>query len=280
MATEYVIYCDESDDKGQFFSSFYGGVLVRSRDLLNVIEILEEQKTTLNLHGEVKWQKITANYKDKYITLINTFFDLVETGQVKVRVMFTQNIHVAGNLSAYHHEFKYFLLYYQFIKHAFGLVHSTDLQTPVRARLILDSLPDTREKAQLFKERIVSLNRNPQFRRAGIEFTADQIAEVHSHDHVLLQLLDIVLGSIQFRLNDKHKAKEPGARTRGKRTIAKEQVYKAINERIRRVYKNFNIGITTSDRGDVRNRWHDPYRHWRFVPTGAGVDLTRSKQKK
>ena len=36
-----------------------------------------------------------------------------------------------------------------------------------------------------------------------------------------------------FRLNDKHKIKPPGQRTRGKRTIAKERLYKHISQRIR-----------------------------------------------
>jgi len=57
----------------------------------------------------------------------------------------------------------------------------------------------------------------------------DQIAEVKSHNHVLLQCVDIVLGAIQFRLNDLHKVTPEGKWRRGKRTIAKEKLYKMIN---------------------------------------------------
>ena len=38
---EFVIYTDESDKDGKFFSNFYGGVLVRSTDLNDVINALE-----------------------------------------------------------------------------------------------------------------------------------------------------------------------------------------------------------------------------------------------
>ena len=73
----------------------------------------------------------------------------------------------------------------------------------------------------------------------------DQIAEVDSHEHSILQAVDVVLGSMQFRLNDFHRAKPPGQARRGKKTIAKEKLYKRISQRIRSIYPNFNIGIST-----------------------------------
>ena len=69
---------------------------------------------------------------------------------------------------------------------------------------------------------------------------------------------------MQFRLNDKHLDKPPGSNLRGRRTIAKERVYKAISARIRGLRPNFNIGIDTGLDGEKANRWHHPYRHWLF----------------
>jgi hypothetical protein len=60
VGLEYVIYCDESEKTGKYFGNFYGGVLVRSKDLLDVIEALERKKEELNLGAEVKWTKVTA----------------------------------------------------------------------------------------------------------------------------------------------------------------------------------------------------------------------------
>ena len=106
----------------------------------------------------------------------------------------------------------------------------------------------------------------------------DQIAEVKSHNHVLLQCVDIVLGAIQFRLNDLHKVKPEGSRTRGKRTIAKEKLYKHINRRIRNIYPNFNIGITTGTKGDESSYWGHPYRHWLFIPSSHKKNDAKTKK--
>ena len=122
---EYIIYCDESDSLGQFYSNFYGGILVRSSHLQEVSEALTEKKKELNLDKELKWQRITTNYLGKYQEFIDLFFDFVRDDKIKVRIMFTQNLHVPRRYEGYQRDNKYFLLYYQFIKHAFGLCYTT-----------------------------------------------------------------------------------------------------------------------------------------------------------
>jgi hypothetical protein len=90
---------------------------------------------------------------------------------------------------------------------------------------------------------------------------------VTSREHILLQCLDIVLGVMHFRLNDKHLEKSEGKHRRAKRTVAKERLYKSILEEIKLIkpdFKHFNIGISTS--ASLPNRWKEPYLHWNFVP--------------
>jgi hypothetical protein len=230
-------------------------------------------------YKEIKWQKVTSNYLGKYKSMINVFFDLVEKERIKIRIMFTQNRNVPTGLGEYHHEHEYFLLYYQFIKHAFGLRYANPgSQTSKELRIYLDRLPDTKEKAALFKSHPTSLSKSKNFRDAKINVPENQIAEVKSHEHILLQMVDIVLGSMQFRLNDKHKNKPEGSWRRGKRTIAKENLYKLINKRIQKIYPNFNIGITTGTDGDRSNHWKHPYRHWKFVPSNYEQDDSKTKK--
>ncbi|MEE2731728.1 MAG: DUF3800 domain-containing protein [Pseudomonadota bacterium] len=278
MANEYIIYCDESDESGRFYSDFYGGLLVRSNDLEAVCRQLTQKKQELNLQKELKWQRVTPNYLSKYQEFIDLVFAFIADDKIKMRIMFTQNIHVAKRYGDYHREYKYFLLYYQFIKHAFGLNQVNHGGT--RVRLYLDKMPDTKEKVARFKEHVFALNKNPQFRRMDVKFDREQIAEINSKDHVLAQSLDIVLGAMQFRLNDKHKDKPEGQRTRGKRTIAKHKLYNHINSHIRNIYPGFNIGVNTSERNEKSNRWHDAYRHWLFKPTDHEVDTSKGKKKK
>lgn len=278
MPNEFIIYADESVVKGKYYSNFYGGLLVRSTHIEQVNESLESVKAAQNLNSEIKWQKVTANYLDKYKVMMDKFFDFVEEDLIKVRIMFTQNRYEAVALEDYHQENEYFLLYYQFIKHAFGLGYSNPDREPIKLRIYFDRLPDTKEKSALFKSYISSLEKSALFRRQRIKVPADQIAEVKSHNHTLLQCVDIVLGAIQFRLNDLHRVKPEGSRTRGKRTIAKEKLYKFINRRIRGIYPNFNIGITTGTKGTRKAYWNHSYRHWLFIPNQYQKDDSKTKK--
>ena len=276
MALEYIIYCDESEEGGRYFSNFYGGALVTSQDLEPVRDALDSKKLALNLHGEVKWTKITENYAQKYIDLLDTFFDLVVAGKIKVRVMFTQNVNVPKNLSRRHVDEKYFILYYQFLKHAFGL-HCSPMTAGVDLRIYPDQLPDTAEKAAQFRSYLVALEKNPNFKHRKISIRPENVTDVRSHEHVILQCLDIVTGAMWFRLNDMHKEKV-APRKRGKRTRAKERVYNHINARVRAIYPNFNIGVSTA-RPTTTAAWDHPYRHWLFVPKER-ILIPNSKKKK
>lgn len=278
MATELVIYTDESDKEGEYFSNFYGGVLVRSRDLADATQRLEETKLQQNLFGEIKWQKVTGNYLNKYVAVMDEFFDLIAADSAKVRIMFTNNQYVPQGLTNEQRQTEYHRLYYQFIKHAFGLPFcSAEHPPPIRVRLNLDQMPTSSEETAQFKSFVEGLNRNSAMRRAGIGFDAQQMAEVASHDHVLLQCLDIVLGAMAFRLNNKHLIKPPGQHRRGKRTIAKEKLYRHISARIRQIYPNFNIGESTGTKGELANRWKHPYRHWKLIPRNHDRDLSKAK---
>ncbi len=58
MEQEYILYCDESEKNGKFYSDFYGGVLVGVPQYEGIVLKLEKEK--LGLFGEVKWSKITS----------------------------------------------------------------------------------------------------------------------------------------------------------------------------------------------------------------------------
>jgi hypothetical protein len=272
---EYVLYCDESVGEGAFYSNFYGGVLVGGSQVEAVSGRLAACKAALNLHGEVKWQKVTDNYLGKYITLIDAFFDEAESGRVKARIMFRQNARKPTGLSPMQVEQSYFILYYQFIKHAFGFAFMPDHGGPIRLRAYFDQFPDTGEQVARFKGYIMGLNASTAFRTARLSIAPGDLAEVRSHEHPLLQCLDVVLGAMAFRLNDLHKVIPDGASRRGKRTVAKEKLYDHIRARICRMHPNFNIGITTG--GGSESRWAKPYRHWAFVPKDHDYDHSLTK---
>ncbi|MFC3692709.1 DUF3800 domain-containing protein [Chenggangzhangella methanolivorans] len=262
-----IIYCDESAEKGRFFSHFYGGALLDQSNVQRIENSLNDVKTQNNLNAELKWTKISKAYKGKYIAFLERYFDHIASGDIKVRIMFTQNSNEAAGLEDHQIGNQYWLLYYQLVKHAFGLMYCGCPPIWTRVSLYLDDIPDTDEKFSSFKQYVSSLNMFPKFANQRVYIPDTEIVNVNSKSHVILQGLDIILGAMQFRLNDKHKEIPEGLKRRAKRTVAKEEVYKYINSRIRDLYPNFNVGTSTAVGDDVANRWRHPYRHWLLVPS-------------
>ncbi|MGE5605519.1 MAG: hypothetical protein ACM3YE_07505, partial [Bacteroidota bacterium] len=170
--------------------------------------------------------------------------------------------------------------YYQFIKHAFGFRYCNNCGETIYLKTYFDILPDTKEKCTAFKEFILRLQNTESFKEANIKIRMDDIVEVVSHDHVILQCMDIILGSMFFRLNDLYLEKPEGSWRRGKRTIAKEKLYKYIYLHIREIYPGFNIGVSTGTAGRLENRWFHPYRHWLFEPKEHEMDYSLTKKSK
>lgn len=192
--------------------------------------------------------------------------------------MFKQNAYVFKQLDKIKYQNEFQLLYYQFIKHAFGLDYCVkNSDDEIILKLYFDQLPDTKEKNSEFKEHILYLN---NIFDEHITIKKEDIVEINSKEHVIQQCMDIILGSINFRLNNLNKIKLNGTKRRGKTTIAKEKLYKVILKNIREIYPNFNIGISTSTRGNVNNRWLDPYRHWLFKTKNSELDKTLTKKFK
>jgi hypothetical protein len=261
----YYIWCDESVSNGKYFSDFYGGVLVNSKDFEEINETLKVKFSSFDLGSELKWTKINEFQASGYMQMMDLFFDYIKAGKLKIRIMFTQNEFKRKEFTKYEKEHKFHLLYYQFIKHAFGLKFMDNSEKNY-LEFFFDKIPENSAKNEIFKNYIYSLQRLPEFQQAKISIETDAIAEVESNKHILLQCLDVVLGAMAFRLNKMHLEKPLNSKKRGKRTIAKEAVYKHIFQHIKAIYPNFNIGISTGLRSNKANLWIGTYRHWRFLP--------------
>jgi hypothetical protein len=266
---EYILYCDESGGEGLRYSDFFGGCIINSADLHTVEDALNRRKAALNLHGEIKWTKVTAQYLEKYITMVDMFFDFIKDGKIKVRIMFRQNENKPPDGRDRHtYDDKYFRLYYQFLKDAFGLKHIPADNGDVYLRIYLDQLPDTKAKCEKFKVLLKDIPNIPEFSSVypRLHIRDGDVADVCSHKHILLQGTDIVLGAMYFRLNGLHLERPEGSRTRGKRTVAKDKLYRHIYARICEVLPNFKISVSTGTRGYSVPDWSLPYSHRRFAP--------------
>lgn len=283
MQQEFIIFCDESDKNGKHYSNFYGGLIINSKDYEKIRQEMSLFCNEINLHGEIKWSKVSEAYLEKYMFVVNKLFEYIQTGAIKIRIMFTHNIFIPENLTPEEKEEAYTRLYYQFLKHSFGLPFVPQECAPINLKIYIDDLPETKDRCDRFKSHLVSLSKTNSFKRVPINIRKENVTEIDSKKHIFLQLIDLVLGAMTFRLNDKHLEKPLGQFRRGKRTVAKEKLYKHILTNIKAlepqaIYKNFNIGLSTRDY-PKENRWHLPYKHWIFVPSAHKVDTSRSKAK-
>jgi hypothetical protein len=277
---EYVLFCDESDRRGRFYSNFYGGVRVPASQLRTVELALQAEKQRLGLTSEIKWEKVGPGIVERYERFVAVFFEQIRADRAFMRIMFTHNVHVPAGLTHEQSSESYYLLYCQFLKHGFGLAHLPAHAAPPRLRIYLDEIGDTREQVAKFKGFVRGLPDTKTIRAAGGLILEDSaITEVRSHDHVIMQALDVVLGSITFRLNNKHREKLPDSNQRGKRTVAKERLYKFILGEIKRVTGKpaFNIGISTGLSLTPGARWSDRYLHWCFTPRNHTIDRSAIK---
>lgn len=270
------IWLDESDKKGAFFSNFYGGILINSKYYDQIISDLTSLCDEIGIKEEIKWQKVNAYTFDKYKQIVDFIFELLQKGYAKIRIFFRNNQFQAPTLTMEQKESEFTILYYEFIKHGFGLRYCDWPEDERDVRLYIDDIPARGAQIVKFKRFILGLNYDSNFRFNKIHIKENDIIEVDSSNHLPLQLLDLILGAMCFRLNNKHKVKQADTGKRGKRTILKEKLYKYIYSKICELRPYFNIGESTGIEF-YRDKWDHAYRHWSFKPSNYTRDYSQAK---
>ena len=270
------IWLDESDKKGAYFSNFYGGILINSKYYDQIISDLSSLCAEVGINEEIKWQKVNAYTFDKYKRIVDFIFELLKKDYAKIRIFFRNNQFQAPILSSEQKENEFTILYYEFIKHGFGLYFCDWPEDERSVRLYIDDIPARGAQVDQFKRFILGLNNDFNFKRNKIHIEENDIIEVDSSKHLPLQLLDLILGAMCFRLNNKHKVKQADTGKRGKRTILKEKLYKYILTKICEFRPYFNIGESTGI-VSYKDKWDHQYRHWSFKPSNYIRDYTYTK---
>lgn len=271
-----------SDSASPFHRPDDAGFLVRNTDIDKIRETLDAKKQEFNIKGEIKWIKVTENYLDKYKQMMDLFFSFIKENRLKVRIMFRETSQIPSNLRPEQVHNRYSLLYYQFVKHAFGLIyHDGPKGVPVYLRLYFDEIPYPLDQRDTFKAHIYSPQRHSRFRKAKLKICIDDVVEVNSDKHSILQCMDIVLGSISFMLNKKNEVIPEGATERGQRTVAKEELLRHILQLILESdgIDFFDISKTTPI-AVPKDFWTMPYRHWKFTTPEyrtEGEDIKKEK---
>lgn len=248
---KYVIVCDESKKKGLNYSYFYGGAMLLESKYDRISKILNDYKSKLGFH-ELKRVKITEkNYKD-YIEMMDLFFTFVRSGDIKVRIMFSPNDQLLKLPKSQNESYTKF--YHTFITCAFNIFYAKE---NINLRLIFDDLPETKEQCKKFKQcllKSINFNNKPNTNKAFLK--KEQIEEVDSRKHIILQCVDVVVGLVDFALNTtKKELKE------SKRAKAKLCVWNKVYSNIKEIHPNF-ILVRTTGMIYSHKGWINKYAHF------------------
>lgn len=255
------VYCDESVYSGRLFSNFYGGVLIRDKDKDFVINRLYYIKNLRRITtSEFKWEKINSSNIANYIKFIDEFFKLINDDKIRIRVKFINNADKIPGGTINYYRNTYQNLYLSFLRHAFGFKYLNNYSIS----FFFDTLPLNNAKKIKFFSKVSYLSKENNWDGNNIIINPDNIREVVSHDEILIQVIDVVIGSINFMNNGEYTKLRDGLR---KRTIAKNIVAQYIHFKLLELDEYYNPSKSTYKYYETENELRLKFRQWVLKPT-------------
>jgi len=185
MDKTFNIYCDESchlenDHKDFMFlgsiSSAYNQVRLHSFQI-------NELKKKHNFYAEIKWSKVSKSKYLFYSELIDYFF----ATDLKFRAIGVDKSKIRHQLFAQTHDDFYYKMYYHLLNHKTNSLYSYNVYLDIK---------DTLSACKVRKLREILNVRYGVFRT---------VQNIRSHESVLMQLADFLLGAISYYKNNQEK---------------------------------------------------------------------------
>lgn len=192
----YQVYADETCQNGHSYLGL-GGLIVEAAVAPSVASALNAVRARHNVHGEVKWAKVSQSKKAFYYEFVDVFFDFAERDELHFHSLVvdasTFNHAKWNNGSA---EIGFNKLIFQLLLYKFGLPYGEKGKLTV----FLDdrSAQDVPDLIRPMLNRWMRKNWGvctDPFRR---------ITFYNSKASQLLQLNDLLLGSVGYRRNGRH----------------------------------------------------------------------------
>ncbi len=271
---KYIIICDESTKHGKLYSYFLGGAMILERDYQEINDELYRLKHLLVLK-ELKRNYIDITNADKYIKVLQLFFDYIKKGKVKVRVFFSDNkllskrIKEKGDLTF--NKFYYFLL-----KFGFNIKSSP---TNIDLRIMFDMLPDKESTNDKFKKHLVDKLNIPAKEQndSFVSLKMEDISEVDSKKHMVLQCVDVIIGLMDYFCNDFISEHYITSKKEKGRYLVLNYILSNINTLTNNIEGTFDIFKTTPGLLG-RNGWAMKYAHYMYKPTNLIRDIQKKRE--
>lgn len=185
MNKTFNLYCDESthlENDGfpymiiAYVSSAWNQVRLHSENLRRL-------KDEHRFKGEIKWSKLSESNYAFYAEIIDYFF----ATDLNFRAVIVDKSKIDNQRLGYSYNDFYYRMYYQLLHHKINMEHTYNIYLDIK---------DTNSHRKIKKLREI-LNveygniRNLQF--------------IHSHESILLQLSDVLMGALNYNLRQENK---------------------------------------------------------------------------
>lgn len=271
MYKKLEIYADEAwtqQDPLYRYHCFFGGIMAPPETIINLEKEIRELKKECRFRQEIKWTRSSPKTEEFFIKLINLFKDMMldDSLNLKYRQLFLdRKISYKGEPeTTLESQYK---VYYQFIKHSFGLCHADE---PIDITINLDTHSSHVHKSQLiaFADQLPRILNKENDLKLNIKF-------IDSRESLPLQLSDVLMGAAGYYGNNLYNLKRENQKRISKNQSAKKRIGKGVYDALRlidnitRENKAFNWFETTGRDGDISNHFYHKLRIWKFEANGS-----------
>lgn len=179
------IYCDESchieHDHKKFM--LLGSVSCAYNQVKRHTERIKNLKEKHHLYGEIKWSSVSNSQYKFYKELVDYFFDT----DLMFRAIIVEKSKI--NNEAYGQDFDsfYYKMYYHLLNHNKNSLFTYNVYLDIK---------DTLSAFKVNKLKEILNTKFGVFRN---------VQNIHSHESILLQLTDFIMGALSYNLNNEEK---------------------------------------------------------------------------
>lgn len=185
MSKTYNIYCDESchieNDHKDFM--FLGSVSVAYNKVKFHTEQINELKKKHSFYAEIKWTKVSKSKLRFYLDLIDYFFNT----KLQFRAIGVEKSKIINEASTQTYDDFYYKMYYHLLNYNLSSLNSYNVYL------------DIKDTLSAYKVNRLQVELNTKF---GV---FRNVQNIRSHESLMLQLADFIMGAMAYDYNDKLK---------------------------------------------------------------------------
>lgn len=281
MPITYEIYADEAWTHGgqplNRYWCFFGGIFGPESSLDQLNTELAKIKAAHSIKAEIKWSDVRANNVACCTEMVDCLIRHLRSNNIRYRQMFLDRalVRIArpgeAGVSELTAQFK---LFYQFLKHAFGLRYLPPAPAGDSYRILirLDNHSSLKHKNDLagFVQHLPAF-----WGRSDMKI---EVTFLNSTKNNRLQICDVMMGAAGSHGNKAHKRRRPGQRGMTEKQKIKHGLAMHIYNQLRQLDADergshaFNWFETTGLQGDICNTYLMKARMWKFKPERYQVD--------